>query len=216
MFYCKLSCGAPQAEFEQERARAEAANAAACAAAGLPATDAAAGPPPAQPADAGAKAGPSGSGELRNPARLHIDWPSMWPEERLSHCSDSHWSTRDFSQRVASCGMSSVHAGTASLGWGATSWPVCVAHGAARIGIGWHAVQGCLGNSTKPPQISGVGGNAGTARAANGGGAAARLSAADAALFEEDADDEDIDDEDIDDEELDALEASLAVKVGVA
>lgn len=59
-------------------------------------------------------------------------------------------------------------------------------------------------------------GNAGTARAANGGGAAARLSAADAALFEDDVDDEDLDDEDIDDEELDALEASLAVKAAVA
>ena len=59
-------------------------------------------------------------------------------------------------------------------------------------------------------------GNAGTARAANGGGAAARLSAADAALFEEDVDDEDIDDEEIDEEELDALEASLAVKAAVA
>ena len=57
---------------------------------------------------------------------------------------------------------------------------------------------------------------AGTARAANGGGAAARLSAADAALFEEDVDDEDIGDEDIDDEELDALEASLAGKAAVA
>ena len=66
MSCCKLSCGAPQAQFEQERAQAEAANAAARAAAGLPATDAAAGPPPAQSADAGAKAGPSGSGELRN------------------------------------------------------------------------------------------------------------------------------------------------------
>ena len=58
-----LAYGAPQAEFEQERARAEAANAAARAAAGMPATDAAAGPPPAHAADAGAKAGPSGSGE---------------------------------------------------------------------------------------------------------------------------------------------------------
>ena len=57
---------------------------------------------------------------------------------------------------------------------------------------------------------------AGTARAANGGGAAARLSVADAALFEEDVGDEDVDDEEVDEEELDALEASLAAKAAVS
>ena len=66
-------CGVPQAAFEQERARADAANAAARAAAGLPAVDAAAGPPPAQAAEAGASAGPSGSGELTRPQSL-LGW----------------------------------------------------------------------------------------------------------------------------------------------
>lgn len=111
----KLPCGAPQAEFEQERARAEAANVAARAAAGMPATDAAAGAPPAQAADAGAKAGPSGSGEPRKLTKLLCSWLIM--------CIEVY---KSFPWWVASSGNSSVHAGTASLGWGAKLWLVAV------------------------------------------------------------------------------------------
>ncbi|KAK9845701.1 hypothetical protein WJX81_000013 [Elliptochloris bilobata] len=79
------------------------------------------------------------------------------------------------------------------------------ANAAACAAAGRPAGQGAAASAPAPAA------DAGTVRAANGGGAAAQLSAEDAALF-----DEDVDDEDIDDDELDELEASLAAKAAVS